>query len=94
MKSPVITNVLRHFRRGCVNWWISFFKDLRDSGLFCDADDIQVEWLKFCFTSMLREELYEFAMEWNLHRIRNSVTAESPGGQPDISLIFPLFNDR
>lgn len=80
-------------RRGCVDWWISFFKDLRDSGLFCDADDIQVERLKFCFTSMLREELYEFAMEWNLHRIRNSATAESPGGQPDVLYFLSSMTD-
>ncbi len=50
-------------RRGCVNWWINFFKDLRDSGLFCDSDDIQVECLKFCFTSMIRDKLHKFAME-------------------------------
>ena len=71
-------------RRGCVDWWINLFKDLRDSGLFCDSDDIQVECLKFCFTSMIRDELHRFAMEWNLHRIRKSVNAESPSGQPDV----------
>ena len=80
-------------RRGCVDWWINFFKDLRDSGLFCDADDIQVECLKFCFISMLREELYEFAMEWNLHRIRKSVNAESPGGQPDVLYFLSSMTD-
>ena len=80
-------------RRGCVDWWINFFKDLRDSGLFCDADDIQVECLKFCFISMLREELYEFAMEWNLHRIRKSVNPESPGGQPDVLYFLSSMTD-
>ena len=80
-------------RRGCVDWWINFFKDLRDNGLFCDADDIQVECLKFCFISMLREELYEFAMEWNLHRIRKSVNPESPGGQPDVLYFLSSMTD-
>ena len=77
-------------RRGCVDWWINFFKDLRDNGLFCDADDIQVECLKFCFISMLREE---FAMEWNLHRIRKSVNPESPGGQPDVLYFLSSMTD-
>ncbi|CAB4021266.1 Hypothetical predicted protein, partial [Paramuricea clavata] len=80
-------------RRGCVDWWINFFKDLRDSGLFYDSDDIQVECLQFCFTSMIRDELRRFAMEWNLHRIRKSVNAESPSGQPDVIYFLSSTTD-
>ena len=66
-----------------MDWWINF-KDLRDSGLLYDSNDIQFECLKFCYTSLIREELHRFAMEWNLHRIRKSANAESPSGQPDV----------
>ena len=28
-------------RRGCSDWWIRFFKDMRDSGLYCANDAVQ-----------------------------------------------------
>ncbi len=44
-------------RKSCINWWICYFKDLPDSGLFCDNDDKQTECLKFCFKVSLRRKL-------------------------------------
>ena len=38
-----------------MDWWIRFFKDLRDSGLYLEDDDIQAESLKFCFMPVIRE---------------------------------------
>ena len=29
-------------RRGCSDWWIRFFKDMRDSGLYCANDAVPV----------------------------------------------------
>ena len=34
-------------RQGCADRWIEFFKDLRDSGLYCDDNIIHCECLKF-----------------------------------------------
>ena len=71
-------------RKGCIDWWIRLFKNMRDCGMFCDADVIQCECLKFCFMQVLRDELYKFAEQWNLHRMRPSTNVESPSGRPDI----------
>lgn len=79
-------------RKGCTDWWIRLFKDMRDSGLFCDDDVVHVESLKFCFMPLLRNELQNFAEQWNLHRIRPSTNAESPGGRPDILYFVPEIN--
>ena len=75
--------------RGCMDWWICFFKDLGDIGLYLEDDDIQVECLKFCFMPVIREELRMFAMQWNLHNIRPSRNEDSPSWQPDLLYFFP-----
>ena len=70
-------------RKSCIDWWICFFKDMRDIGLFCDGDELQVECLKFCCMGVIQDELSHFRSLWNLHRIRRSTNAESPCGRPD-----------
>lgn len=72
-----------------MGWWISFFKDLRDCGLYLDDDVIEAECLKFCFMPVIREELHKFAMQWNLHKIRPSRNEESPSGRPDLLYHIP-----
>ncbi|XP_015753454.1 PREDICTED: uncharacterized protein LOC107333200 [Acropora digitifera] len=79
-------------RKGCIGWWIRLFKDTRDSGMSCDADVIQCEFLKFCVMQVLRDELYKFAEQWNLHRMRPSTNMESPSGRPDILYFLPEIN--
>lgn len=76
-------------RRGCADWWIGFFKDMRDAGLYTDNDPVQVECLKFSFMPVLRKELHRVAVLWNLHRIRPSSNAESPNGRPDMLYFVP-----
>ena len=76
-------------RRGCADWWIRFFKDMRDCGLYCDDDVVQTECLKFCFTPVIRNELHKVAVLWNLQKIRPSTNAESPSGRPDMLYFAP-----
>lgn len=76
-------------RRGCADWWIRFFKDMRDAGLYCEDDVVQAECLKFCFMPVIRHELHKVAVLWNLHRIRPSTNAESPSGRPDMLYFVP-----
>ena len=33
--------------RGCKAWWIGFFKDLRDYGIYSEENAIEVECLMF-----------------------------------------------
>jgi hypothetical protein len=79
-------------RKECTDWWIRYFKDLRDSGLYSDNDAIQRECLKFCLMDILRKELHRVARLWNLHRIRPSFNVESPAGRPDFLFFLPEAN--
>lgn len=78
-------------RKGWTDWWIRFFKDMRDCGIFCDGD-VHDECLKFCFMQVLRDELYKFAEQWNLHRIRPTTNVDSPSGRPDLLYFLPEMN--
>ena len=68
-------------RKGCTDWWIRFFKDLRDAGLYDDDDLIQRECIRFCFMDVIQNELHRVARNWNIHRIRPSNNSESPPGR-------------
>ncbi|KAJ7371621.1 hypothetical protein OS493_024298 [Desmophyllum pertusum] len=76
-------------RKNDTDWWINFFKDLRDVGLYCDDDPLHVECLRFCFIPLLQEELNRVAQHWNLHQIRPSLNQESPPGRPDVLYFLP-----
>ena len=76
-------------RRGCTDWWMQHFKELQESGCYCDTNVVHVECLRFCYMDILRDELYRAARLWNNHRIRPSVNRESPGGRPDLLFSLP-----
>ena len=76
-------------RKQCSDWWIKYFKDLRDAGLFCDDDIVHRECLKFCFMDLLQMELHKVARLWNTHRIRPSANPDSPAGRPDCLYFTP-----
>ena len=71
-------------------WWQNFFKDLRDLGLFNDTDPVQVDCIRFCFMSVLREELNQVAQSWNQHIISSSkFDNNGPRGRPDNMYFLP-----
>ena len=74
-------------------WWITFFTDMRDNGLYCDDSIIHVECLRFCFMSIIQEELQKATKLWNLHRIRPFTNPESPPGRPDMLYFMPEINN-
>ena len=79
-------------RKCNADWWIKYFKDLRDSGIYCDADMIHEQCLKFCYMKIVQDELYEVVKHWNTHSIRPSLNMESPSGRPDTSYFLPEVN--
>lgn len=82
-------------RKSETDFWINYFKDLRDQGLYDETDPIHVECLKFCYMPLLRDELHRVAKHWNLHKIRPSSNEHSPSGRPDINYFIPeAFNTR
>ena len=73
-----------HLRRGLTDWWINYFKELRENGLYSDSNIIHTECLRFCFMDLIRANLHQTAQLWNCHRIRPSRNENSPAGRPDL----------
>ena len=71
------------------DWWIQLFKDVRDSGIYCDDNPIHVECLKFCFMKLIQDELKRIAEHWNVHNIRPTLNCECPSGRPDVLYFLP-----
>jgi hypothetical protein len=78
-----------NLRKSCSDWWIRYFKDMRDSGLYQDDKIIHQECLRFCYMDVLQNELNRVATQWNTHRIRPSNNSESPSGRPDVNYFYP-----
>ena len=76
-------------RKGCTDWWITHFKDLRDRGLYCDSNVVHSECLQFCYMAIIQEELNKASKLWNLHRIRPSKNDSSPHGRPEMLYSLP-----
>lgn len=77
-----------------VDWWISLFKDLRDSNLFDSTNSILKECLKFCFMKDLQAELDRIAIHWNIHATRKQRAIEADCGRPYVMYFSPHFYGR
>lgn len=75
-----------------MDWWVTFFKDLRDNGLFGD-DIFLIESIRVCFMFIIQEELNKAAKLWNLYRIRPLTNSKSPPGRPDMIYFLPEISD-
>ena len=75
------------------DWWINFFKDLRDSGLYNDSDPLHVECLRYCFMQIVQEELDRVAIEWNQHTLQVKRNSQAPRGKPDVMFFTPALYD-
>ena len=75
-------------REGAGGWWVNFFKDLRDLGLF-NGDYLHKQCLKFCFLPIIRKELRLVATSWNTHNIQRQRRCEVEGGKPDVMFFLP-----
>ena len=75
-------------RRGRTSWWINFFKDLSDRGIYISGNTYHNECLWFCFNEILQKDLDFFRIHWNTHYIRQS-RHDSIGGKPDELFFLP-----
>ena len=64
---------------------INFFKD----SLFDPSLNYHKEYMKFCFSGMLQNELDNIKEMWSNYGIRNSRNAECSGGRPDVLCFNP-----
>lgn len=46
-------------RKSCSQWWMNYFKDMRDEGSWDDSDPVQRECLMFCFSFVIKKELQQ-----------------------------------
>ena len=81
--------------KDCPSWWINFFKDLSDLGLYNGSDPVHQECIRFCFMQILRDKLHQVAELWNQHLIASSKFGNSSGprGRPDCMFFLPHLFD-
>ncbi|XP_074656621.1 uncharacterized protein LOC141909833 [Tubulanus polymorphus] len=71
-------------RLNFTDFWRNIFLDMRDTGIFHDADAIHVQCLRFCFLSVIQRHLDTYRTMWNSHRIRQQRNGEG-GFIPNIA---------
>ena len=71
------------------DWWMNFFRDLRDEGHFDWSIGYHVDVLIFCFMGLIQSELDETRALENSHRIREVRHSECPSGRPDNLYYLP-----
>ena len=54
-----------------IDFWRDLFRDMRDSGLFSEADPVHIGSIRFCFLPTIQKQLEMFTQIWNTHRIRS-----------------------
>ena len=95
--NQIIESNWLQFKSDGPSWWINFFKDLSNLGLFNSMDPVHQECIRFCFMQILRNELNEVAEMWNQHIIASCKFGNSSGprGRPDCMFFLPhLYNSK
>ena len=75
-------------RQGGGGWWMDFFKDLRDSGIFKDHDLLHRECLRFCFMNVLQKEQHD------VKAIQVKSNSGLHGGKPDVMYFLPKVYNK
>ena len=67
---------------------MNFFKDLMEQAVFTPGNQLQIECLWFCFSSIIQQDLDFVVQHWNSHYIRRS-SHDTISGRPDELLYLP-----
>ena len=65
-------------------WWINYFKDMIAQNIFDPSIVYHVDCLRFCFITLLQNDLDEMKTLWNNHYIRCQTNSECPSGRPNV----------
>ena len=71
-------------RRMVVQFWITFFRDMRDLGQLDNSNPMHIDCLRFCFGQLVQSALDQAVHLWNNHCIRRQRFAECPSGIPNM----------
>ena len=77
-----------YLRRSRMTWWMNFFKDLMEQAVFIPGNQLQIECLWFCFSSIIQQDLDFVVQHWNSHYIRRS-RHDTISGRPDELFYLP-----
>ena len=72
------------FRKTKSTWWINYFKDMIAQNIFNPSIVYHVDCLRFCFITLLQNDLDEMKTLWNNHYIRCQTNSECPSGRPNV----------
>ena len=70
-----------YYRRSCLTWWITFFKDLMDRGVFLPGNTLHQECLWFCFAELIQQDLDFVKIHRNTHYIGQQGLIQFPENQ-------------
>ena len=77
------------FRRSKSNWWINYFKDMREQNILDSSNIYHLEAIRFCYLPILETKLNDFVNIWNTHRIRSVRNSECSAGRPNVIYYAP-----
>jgi len=69
--------------------WIDHFKELDNAGVIDTSNLLHIDCIRFCYISLLRQEILNIAILWNTHHIRYNPHSACPSGRPDFIYNFP-----
>ena len=76
------------FRRSRLTWWINFFKDLVDRGVFLPSNALHEECLWSYFTELIQQDLDSVKIHGNTHYTCQSRHDTVPGKPDELLYIF------
>ena len=82
-----------YLRRSRMTWWIKFFKDLMEQGIFTPGNQLQIECLWFYFSGTIQQDLDIVVKHWNSHYIRRS-RHDTISGRPDELFYLPELHSE
>lgn len=75
-------------RKNRSTWWINLFKDLVETQVLTLGNEMEMECLWYCFSSLIQKDLDITKEHWNTHSIRKS-HHDTVSGRPDELFYIP-----
>ena len=80
-------------RKNRFDWWVNYFKDLRDRNVFDGSIPYHLESVRLFFLDLIQRELNDVKVLWNNHHIRKVRIGECPSGHPNVIFFAPELNN-